>query len=55
MSLNAYQTTNFYLDKAFALLEIPEQLRTVLVTPSRELRVELVIELDDGNVCHYIG
>jgi glutamate dehydrogenase (NAD(P)+) len=55
MSLNAYQTTNFYLDKAFALLEIPEQLRTVLVTPSRELRVELVIELDDGSVGHYIG
>jgi glutamate dehydrogenase (NAD(P)+) len=55
MSLNAYQTTNFYLDKAFALLEIPEQLRTVLVTPSRELRVELVIELDDGTVGHYIG
>jgi glutamate dehydrogenase (NAD(P)+) len=55
MSLNAYQTTNFYLDKAFALLQIPEQLRTVLVTPSRELRVELVIELDDGSVGHYIG
>jgi glutamate dehydrogenase (NAD(P)+) len=55
MSLNAYQTTNHYLDKAFALLEIPEQLRTVLVTPSRELRVELVIELDDGSIGHYIG
>jgi glutamate dehydrogenase (NAD(P)+) len=55
MSLNAYQTTNFYLDKAFDLLEIPEQLRTVLITPSRELRVELVIELDDGSVGHYIG
>jgi glutamate dehydrogenase (NAD(P)+) len=55
MSLNAYQTTNFYLDKAFELLEIPEQLRTVLVTPSRELRVELVIELDDGSIGHYIG
>jgi glutamate dehydrogenase (NAD(P)+) len=55
MSLNAYQTTNFYLDKAFELLETPEQLRTVLVTPSRELRVELVIELDDGSIGHYIG
>ena len=55
MALNAYQTTNYYLDQAFELLKMPERFRTVLVTPSRELRVELVIELDDGTVGHYIG
>ena len=55
MALNAYQTTNHYLDQAFSLLKLPESYRAVLITPSRELRVELVIELDDGSIGHYIG
>ncbi|HEV8547831.1 MAG TPA: Glu/Leu/Phe/Val dehydrogenase dimerization domain-containing protein [Polyangiaceae bacterium] len=55
MTMNAYQTTNHYLERAFDLLAIPERLRTALLTPSRELRVELLIELDDGALGHYIG
>ncbi|HTQ02313.1 MAG TPA: Glu/Leu/Phe/Val dehydrogenase dimerization domain-containing protein [Polyangiaceae bacterium] len=53
--MNAYQTTNHYLERAFELLALPERLRTALITPSRELRVELIIELDDGSLGHYIG
>jgi glutamate dehydrogenase (NAD(P)+) len=53
--MNAYQTTNHYLERAFDLLQVPERLRTALMTPMRELRVELVIELDDGSLGHYIG
>src|SRR5678815_2354332 len=55
MTMNAYQTTNHYLERAFDLLAVPERLRTALLTPSRELRVELIIELDDGSLGHYIG
>ncbi|HEX5101499.1 MAG TPA: Glu/Leu/Phe/Val dehydrogenase dimerization domain-containing protein [Polyangiaceae bacterium] len=55
MSMNAFQTTNQYLERAFDLLALPERLRTALLTPSRELRVELIIELDDGQLGHYIG
>lgn len=55
MTMNAYQTTNHYLERAFDLLGVSERLRTALATPSRELRVELVIELDDGSLGHYIG
>jgi glutamate dehydrogenase (NAD(P)+) len=55
MTMNAYQTTNQYLERAFDVLALPERLRTALITPSRELRVELVIELDDGQLGHYIG
>jgi len=55
MTMNAYQTTNQYLERAFDLLALPERLRTALLTPSRELRVELIIELDDGSLGHYIG
>ena len=55
MPLNAYQTTNHYLERAFELLALPERFRTALITPSREIRVELIIELDDGSLGHYIG
>jgi glutamate dehydrogenase (NAD(P)+) len=55
MTMNAYQTTNHYLQRAFDLLAVPERLRTALLTPSREVRVELIIELDDGSLGHYIG
>jgi glutamate dehydrogenase (NAD(P)+) len=55
MTLNAYQTTNHYLERAFDVLGLQERMRTALVTPSRELRVELMIELDDGSLGHYIG
>jgi glutamate dehydrogenase (NAD(P)+) len=53
--MNAYQTTNHFLNQAFELLKLSERYRTLLVTPSRELRVEVVIELDDGSIGNYIG
>jgi glutamate dehydrogenase (NAD(P)+) len=53
--MNAFQTTNHYLEQAFDMLAVPEPMRALLVTPMRELRVELVIELDDGSMGHYIG
>jgi glutamate dehydrogenase (NAD(P)+) len=55
MSMSAFQTTNHYLEQTFNLLQLTEPLRTVLFTPNREVRVELVIELDDGSIGHYIG
>ncbi|HEY6560566.1 MAG TPA: Glu/Leu/Phe/Val dehydrogenase dimerization domain-containing protein [Polyangiaceae bacterium] len=55
MALNAYETTNLYLQQAFDLLKIDPRYKTRLITPSRELRVELVIEMDDGNIGNFIG
>ncbi len=53
--MNAYETTNHYLEQAFNLLKLSDRYRTLLLTPTRELRVEVVIELDDGSIGHYIG
>src|SRR5687768_11585893 len=55
MALNAYETTNLFLQQAFDLLKIDPRYKTRLITPSRELRVEVVIELDDGSIGNYIG
>jgi glutamate dehydrogenase (NAD(P)+) len=55
MTMGAYETTNHYLQQAFDLLRLSDRYKTLLVTPSREIRVELVIELDDGSIGNYIG
>lgn len=55
MTLGAYKTTNQFLERAFATLGISDRYKVLLLTPSRELRVELTIELDDGSIGNYIG
>ncbi len=55
MSVGAYETTNRYLQRAFDLLKIDGRYKTLLWTPSRELRVEIVIEMDDGSIGNFIG
>jgi glutamate dehydrogenase (NAD(P)+) len=51
----AYETTNRYLQLAFDVLRLDNSYKTLLWTPSRELRVELVIQMDDGSIGNYIG
>jgi glutamate dehydrogenase (NAD(P)+) len=55
MSQSAYQTTNHYLAQAFELLNLGPEYKKLMLTPMRELRVELVIDLDDGSIGHFIG
>ncbi len=52
---SANETTNYFVSQAFETLQIDEDMRLVLLTPSRELRVELIIQKDDGTLGHYIG
>lgn len=51
----ACETTNLFVERAFDLLRLPEAYRTLLLTPKRELRVELIIEMDDGSLGNFIG
>ncbi|MCA9628335.1 MAG: glutamate dehydrogenase [Myxococcales bacterium] len=53
--MTPYQTTNYFLEQGFEILKLDSRYKTLLVTPSRELRVELVIEMDDGSIGNYIG
>jgi glutamate dehydrogenase (NAD(P)+) len=55
MTAGAYETTNEYLRHAFKLLKLDSRYTTLLLTPSREIRVELVIELDDNSIGNFIG
>ena len=49
------EATNLFFNRAADHLELPEKLRTVLITPRRVVRVEIVTESDDGEIQHHLG
>ncbi|MCA9719410.1 MAG: glutamate dehydrogenase [Myxococcales bacterium] len=53
--MNAAETTNYFLRRAFELIGMGRRYEVLLMTPSRELRVELPIPMDDGSIGNFIG
>lgn len=53
--MQAFEATNYYFEQAARLLDLTENVRTLLVTPDREVRVEVPIELDSGRIGNFIG
>ena len=54
MTENANQNTVHFLHQAARLLGLDSSIERILVTPRRELRVELNIVMDDGSFGHFI-
>ena len=53
--MQAFEATNYYFEQAANCLDLSENVRTLMVTPDREVRVEVVIELDSGKIGNFIG
>ncbi len=53
--MQAFEATNHYFDKAAARLDLTGNMRTLMITPDRELRVEVAIEMDSGQIGNFIG
>lgn len=53
--MNANETTQHFLQQAFEILGVHEEMRRVLIMPSRELRVELTLRRDDGRLHDFVG
>jgi glutamate dehydrogenase (NAD(P)+) len=53
--MQAFEATNVYFDQAAALLDLTDNMRTLMITPDRELRVEVTIEMDSGKIGNFIG
>jgi glutamate dehydrogenase (NAD(P)+) len=49
------EATNLYFNRAADHLGLDEQLRTILTTPHRVVRVEIITESDDGKLLHHLG
>jgi glutamate dehydrogenase (NAD(P)+) len=53
--MQAFEATNYYFDQAANCLDLSENVRTLMITPDREVRVEVAIELDSGKIGNFIG
>src|SRR6478736_393656 len=53
--MQAFEATNFYFDQAASVLDLTDNMRTLMITPDRELRVEITIEMDSGQIGNFIG
>ncbi len=53
--MQAFEATNYYFNQAAKSLDLTENIRTLLITPDREVRVEVAIEMDSGKIGNFIG
>ncbi len=53
--MQAFEATNVYFDRAAKLLDLTGNMRTLMITPDRELRVEVAVEMDNGEIGNFIG
>ena len=50
-----FEATNHYFDQAASRLDLSDNMRTLLITPERELRVEVAFQRDSGEIGNFIG
>lgn len=48
-------TARFYFDNAAELLGLSENMRVLLLTPQREMKVQVAIERDNGEISTFVG
>ena len=49
------EDAQYYFQKAADVLDLPDRLREILLTPIRVVKVELVFDDDEGKLQHYLG
>jgi len=49
------EASNYYFNKASDVLGLSDDIREVLITPRRVVKVEVVTESDAGELLHYVG
>ncbi|MFZ4081981.1 MAG: Glu/Leu/Phe/Val family dehydrogenase [Pirellula sp.] len=53
--MRASESTNLYFNQAADQLDLPEWIRTLLMTPKREVTVQVAFERDDGSIQTVLG
>jgi glutamate dehydrogenase (NAD(P)+) len=53
--MQAFEATHYYFDRAADILEVSPEIRQLLITPRREVKVEIPVEMDDGRLETLIG
>lgn len=53
--MSSYETACRYFHQAADLMQLSDNIRRLLLTPERELKAQIAIESDRGEICTYIG
>lgn len=53
--MNAAEGSNYYFRKAARIMDVGERIETLLSTPLREVKVQVSIELDSGEIRTFLG
>jgi glutamate dehydrogenase (NAD(P)+) len=53
--MNSSEATNYYFQKAARIMDVGERIETLLSTPLREVKVQVSIELDNGEIRTFPG
>ena len=53
--MNSAEATNYYFQKAARIMDVGERIETLLATPLREVKVQVSIELDNGEIRTFTG
>jgi len=53
--MNAFETVKYYFNLAADVLELDDASRRLLMTPKREVTVEVPVEMDDGRIETLVG
>jgi glutamate dehydrogenase (NAD(P)+) len=53
--MKAFETTAHYFHRAADEIELSDNIRRLLLTPKREVQVQVAIERDNGEIATYIG
>lgn len=55
IEMTPFQAVTFYFDQACDRLGVRDEVRTLISTPDREVRVEIPVRMDDGRLEVFIG
>ena len=53
--MSSHEAVRRYFDEAADLIDLSPNMRTLLITPERELRVQVALQLDNGEIGTFIG
>jgi glutamate dehydrogenase (NAD(P)+) len=53
--MHAFDATRLYFERAADHIDLTENMRRLLITPRREVQVEIPVELDSGELATYLG
>src|SRR5438128_3647987 len=54
-AMNSAEATTHYFQKAARIMDVGERIETLLATPLREVKVQVSIELDNGEIRTFTG